>query len=109
MITVTRQNMLDFIKVQPNDRPINFNEVYSDQSCGCLMVHYGKHANFDFDCVSSAFWLDTRKRIDNVAASFEEDESGNLISYTDFVPPGFISAGKFELTYGELKEHLKIT
>jgi hypothetical protein len=31
----------EFLK-EPDDRPVNMNENYSEHLCGCVMVHYGK-------------------------------------------------------------------
>jgi hypothetical protein len=35
-------DLLAFIKAQPDDRPVNMEHFRSGSSCGCVMVHYGK-------------------------------------------------------------------
>ena len=42
MITVTKQQIVDFINAQPASRRVNMSQNYSYESCGCVMVHYGK-------------------------------------------------------------------
>jgi hypothetical protein len=52
VITVTKQQIVDFINVQPASRPVNMRQNYSRDLCGCIMVHYGKEVLKidDFGC-----------------------------------------------------------
>lgn len=52
MITVTKQEIVDFINGQPQSRPVDMRENFFDEPCGCVMVHYGKEMlKFDkFGC-----------------------------------------------------------
>ena len=41
MITVTKQEIIDFVFAQPDDRPVNMRESrINKEECGCVMVHY---------------------------------------------------------------------
>ena len=42
MKKVTTQEIVDFIFAQPRDRKVEMKEASSCDSCGCLMVQYGK-------------------------------------------------------------------
>ena len=49
-MTLDPKDFFDWIKQQPDDRPVNMNQnliVY--EGCGCLLVQYGKHLNLRFD------------------------------------------------------------
>ena len=53
MITITTKEIYDFINNQPPKRKINFKQSFSWDSCGCLMVHYGKEVlkiHQEFSC-----------------------------------------------------------
>lgn len=51
MSKVTKEDLVNFINRQPDDRPINFKENKSSDTCGCLMVHYAKSLGYDnFSC-----------------------------------------------------------
>jgi hypothetical protein len=39
---ISKQQIVNFIKAQPADRPVNMQEAGSSCECGCIMVHYGK-------------------------------------------------------------------
>jgi hypothetical protein len=39
---ITEQQIIDYIKEQPEDRKVNMNEPMSSAKCGCVMVHYAK-------------------------------------------------------------------
>ena len=46
-ITVTKEEFFNFIKVQPDERELDFSSSMSnDDGCGCPMLHYAKE-NFD--------------------------------------------------------------
>lgn len=57
-IVVTKQQLLDFVNTQSDDRPIDFNQNESFEECGCLMVHYGKEVLCKslFTCDNSRWW-----------------------------------------------------
>jgi len=42
MKTFTYDDLVAFIKTQPDEREINMEEVRSTQPCGCVLVHFGK-------------------------------------------------------------------
>jgi hypothetical protein len=35
-------DLKDFINSQPDDRLLNMDQPHSNESCGCILVHYGK-------------------------------------------------------------------
>ena len=39
---ITEQEIIDFIKSQPDDRKVDFVDNLSHDKCGCVMVHYGR-------------------------------------------------------------------
>lgn len=41
-IKVTKQDIVDFIRKQPDDRKVSMNQTKYDDKCGCVMVQYGK-------------------------------------------------------------------
>lgn len=41
MITVTDEQLKEFILKQPADRPLRLGNAYVNEQCGCVMVHYG--------------------------------------------------------------------
>lgn len=47
MITVTKEEFFNFIKVQPDEKELDFSSsISNDDGCGCPMLHYAKE-NFD--------------------------------------------------------------
>ncbi len=43
MITLTKQQVIDFINSQPDDRKVEMeNNVAQPDSCGCVMIHLGR-------------------------------------------------------------------
>lgn len=93
--TITSQEILDFISKQPDDRPINFRENYSDESCGCVMIHYGKDVlkMGDFSCGYDTF----------------HDKKSEVYRLENdiFLMLGMKYSNLDEIkTYGQLKQHL---
>lgn len=78
MITVTLQDMIEFVFSQPNEKRINFEQTESNSSCGCLMVQYAKHKNIQFESVGCRLWWD---HIDSTVAQLEFG-----LFYDDFKP-----------------------
>jgi hypothetical protein len=98
---ITKQQMIDFIMAQPDDRPINMlNPDYypSSNKCGCLMVEYAKD-NFKIsdECINVGF-----------SAIYKGNDMEDVAELTfdmdDLVIGGFENESK---TFGELKKHLK--
>lgn len=52
MIKIKIQDLVDFIFAQPDDRRVDMMKNYSDEACGCIMVHFGKEklGLIDFSC-----------------------------------------------------------
>lgn len=49
-MTLDPKDFFDWIKQQPDDRPVNMNQnLIVHEGCGCLLVQYGKHLNLRFD------------------------------------------------------------
>lgn len=97
LTVVTKQDMVDFINSQPDDKEVNFLEnTYSDQ-CGCVMVHYAKSKGIDFDECGMQGWYNNRT--ETMVAAFEAD-----VMHKDFEPD---PKHRSRYTYKELKELVK--
>lgn len=96
---VTKQQMIDYIFAQPDDRMVDFDENYAGQKCGCIMVHYGKDNGIvGFDICGFQRWEGKSKGEDTeVLAKLEGD-----VTFGWFKPEG-----KIQCTYGEIKEFLR--
>lgn len=55
-MNVTFEEFADFIRSQPDERPVNMREATSGAECGCLLIHFGRHKNFSFDSNYKATW-----------------------------------------------------
>ena len=93
MVTVTRQDMVEFIQAQPDDRKVDFADAFKDDECGCVMVHYGREKGLDFNDCGINTWHSGGK----VSAKLETG-----VLFKDFRPENVIN----ECTYGEIKKHL---
>lgn len=40
--TFTLEELKAFINLQPDDRPIDMDQIYGDCGCGCVLVHFGR-------------------------------------------------------------------
>ena len=59
MIIVTREEFIQWIKEQPDDRLVDMGEFTSAYKCGCVMVQYGREKIPQYDnfyCGSSYWW-----------------------------------------------------
>ena len=94
MITVTKQELIDFVDAQPDDRHIDFQQFYSTEDCGCLMIHFGKEVLN----IKGRFYCDNSRWMGaNHALAHLHGE--NLIFYN-------IVSNSQVKTYGELKLNL---
>lgn len=94
MRIVTKQELIDFVDAQPDDRPIDFQQFYSTEDCGCLMIHFGKEVlnlKGRFYCDNSRW-----KGANDTLAYLQGD---NFIFYN-------IVSNSHVKTYGELKLNL---
>lgn len=94
MITVTKESFQDWIRKQPDERPVDMGQNYCDEPCGCVMVHYGKDKGWKFrGCGTKSWCVEDGEDI----AEFEEGHLNKMIKR------GSINRSK---TYGELKKDL---
>jgi len=64
MITITRQELIDFIKRQPDEKEFWMDQSTNQSSCGCLMVQYGREQNWDFEgCGFTSWWSEADELI----------------------------------------------
>ncbi len=42
MITVTKEELIEFVMAQSDNEPVDMDQIHSDDTCGCLMVQYGR-------------------------------------------------------------------
>ena len=94
MRIVTKQELIDFVDAQPDDRPVNFQQFYSTEDCGCLMIHFGKEVlklNGRFSCDNTRWMVKG-----NALAHLQGD---------NFIFHDIVSDHRVE-TYGKLKLNL---
>ena len=94
MRIVTKQELIDFVDAQPDDRPVNFKQFYSTKDCGCLMIHFGKEVLN----LTNQFWCDNFSWESN-CGKIAVIEGDNFIFYN-------IVSNSHVKTYGELKLNL---
>jgi hypothetical protein len=87
---ITRQNMIDFIMSQPDDKPVDFRGNHIDAECYCPMMEYAIQNNIR--CDEAGTWTLWDKG--RVAARLPQDTQ-----YSDFKPEN-------PKTYSDLKKHL---
>lgn len=97
MTIVTKQEFIDFIRTQPEEKRINFWDDCSNSECGCPMVHFGLAKKWEFMAVSCEAWFS--QDVEDIA-KFEEE-----FDFSQFCPGHPAPA---EMSYGELKRHLRI-
>lgn len=92
MITVTKNEFFNFIKSQPDDKKLNFDQFTKNASCGCPMIHYSREVFNESDLnASGRDWYGKR-------GSYARFEFGfNLVDFS----------ADHTYNYGELKQHLK--
>jgi hypothetical protein len=103
MKKITKQQMIDFIMAQPDDRPINMRQNEFDvnkDDCGCLMVEFAKdYHNITEGRIYAGLELMGIK---------DNDRHINLsqlgFSIRDLVKNSFLNDSK---NFGELKKSLK--
>jgi len=50
-MTLDHKDFFDWIRQQPDDKPVNMREASNKDPCGCLLVQYGRHLNLNFTAV----------------------------------------------------------
>lgn len=50
-MTLNTQEFFDWIKAQPDERPVAMKESKASSPCGCLLVQFGKHKKLTFTSV----------------------------------------------------------
>lgn len=45
-MNVTFEEFAEFIRAQPDERPVNMNESESHNNCGCLLIQFARFKNF---------------------------------------------------------------
>jgi hypothetical protein len=94
---ITEQEIIDFIKSQPDDRAVDFADNLSHDKCGCVMVHYGRDIlNLkDFACSFTNIGTFTHQGEEVPQASLEKN-------IREIV--GLETWRRLPDTYGELKQ-----
>ena len=57
MLEVTKKEIAEFIKEQPDDRPLDMKENKIDNECGCLMIHYARENGIDCSHCGISDWV----------------------------------------------------
>ena len=92
---VTKQQMIDYIFAQPDERRVNFSQNYFHNDCGCVMVHYGKDNGVKFHGCGFQAWEGFRG---GKQLQLEDD-----VTFMSFCPKGESD----QYTYGDIKEFLR--
>lgn len=104
MITVTKKEFTDWIKAQPDDKPMDIGGSHSEAECGCPMVQYANEM-FPKEVLPEkwgcgfARWVPESSPDAKAFASFEK---GKVID--SFIKDGIFNRSK---TFGALKKSLK--
>lgn len=96
------QEIIDFIKSQPDDREVDFREYNSDYTCGCVMVHYAKDVlNLpNVNCGLRTFFTNNDGDYTKVAV---------LNTCIDDIVCHKVWSGNRKHTYGEVKRLMGLT
>jgi hypothetical protein len=95
MKIVTAAQLLEFIKMQPDDRKVDLFDNTSNDKCGCIMVHYGKDIlgiRKHFECGASS-WFDFDSTLAELDTCIDDIIGIELMG--------------FQGTYGELKTKIQ--
>jgi len=90
MIIVTEEQFFNFVKSQPDDRNICFDEYWHDVSCGCPMIHYAREVlnRNDLNASDHAWYVETNdETVDAHVAQFENDfclNSFSIFNHIDY-------------------------
>jgi hypothetical protein len=100
MTIVTKKKFQDWIKRQPDDRPVDMSHFWKSDRCGCAMVQFGQDGHIPF-------WKEDGRRCgahnwaDVHRATHAEFEDNLMIS--DIIQGGGFNKSK---TFGALKKTL---
>lgn len=61
MPTIPYSTFSDWIRSQPDDRPINMLESYELSSCGCIMIQYAREHDIPVTSVGLSCFFDSNK------------------------------------------------
>jgi hypothetical protein len=90
---IKKQDIVNWVFKQPDDREVRFDEPGGASECGCVMVQYARDAKIDFFSCGVRTW----ERKDGTFVSLDRG------TYSAFRP----SYQKWAFTYGEIKDFLK--
>lgn len=100
MIIVTKNEFFNFIKSQPDDKELDFNQFAISTSCGCPMIHYAREILQEHNLnASDADWYGINSKTHKYGTHFKFENGFSLAS---FMPYNYQS----RITYGELKQYL---
>jgi hypothetical protein len=111
MITVTKKEFFNFIKLQPDDKEVDFDECKIACEIGCPMIQYAREVFLKIDNVYVSYygWL-IKVPIDGISvheyipfASFEDNFTFSSFCLFDQDDLGETTS---KTTYGKLKAHL---
>lgn len=93
MIEIKLEELKSWILSQPNDKEVRMHQT-TYNSCGCVMVQYGKEKGIDFDYVSSISFTKDHDWVATMDRQIYELFDGNWSKATNCI------------TYGKLKKQL---
>ena len=98
--TYTKQQVIDFINAQPDEKGINFSEsyshpIYGSPTCGCLLLQM----------IHKAYPEEVGKYGASCSFSWADTYDGGCRIETPVINPGSMTAMSIT-TYGQLKQHI---
>lgn len=114
MIKVTKEQFQEWIKAQPDDRPVDMDKFSTqrvgDGNCGCVMWEYAKDHNFpEFTNAVIETWENIAKEHghpERVVAQFEESDCEGVRRCVELGNIIWRGCANSSETFGELKNSL---
>lgn len=102
-ILISEQELIDFIKSQPDDRKIDMGDNRSNDPCGCLMVQYMWNIG-----ETRKFGCGT-KTVELYLSEYTDPDERTIAEFHYDIPFGWTAGVPCQTTYSELKKHLNIS
>lgn len=109
MIETTVEEMIEFIKKQPDDREIRMDQNVDDGSCtGCLMIHFAREKGLkSTECAFKEWFVIDRSTFKSTKVMTITNGAIDTFVQQDKSSDGWFPKFPVDLTYGEVKEFLK--
>ncbi len=110
MKTFSTKEFFNFVKAQPDDRPVRSNEGKPEAPIGCYLIHFAKHKELKFSGTSFRYIYYSEKEDPPFHMASESrispDEDEQMI--WEFTSHGYLKSPAPEpsMTYGEAKQYI---